>query len=119
MSWQVGYVPLASVDRDGDTESVGFDAGCGPASVPDATHVRNLNLTAVATYAYVNPVVAVLFRWLILGETLATGEWIGLLVVFRSVAIVVSAKPRRRIVSTASTFGDSTPDPIAVQPCRF
>jgi drug/metabolite transporter (DMT)-like permease len=81
--------------------------------------LRNVSLTRAATYAYVNPVVAVLLGWLILGEALAAGEWVGLLVVLFSVAIVVSAKPKVRIVSTAPAFCDSPPDPIAVQPSGF
>jgi drug/metabolite transporter (DMT)-like permease len=81
--------------------------------------LRNVKLTTAATYAYVNPVVAVLLGWLILGEALAAGEWAGLLVVLLSVAIVVSAKPKVRIVSIASTFGDSLPDPGAAQPSRL
>jgi uncharacterized membrane protein len=80
--------------------------------------LRNVKLTTAATYAYVNPVVAVLLGWLILGEALAAGEWVGLLVVLLSVAIVISAKPKVRIVSTAPAFGDSLPDPIAAQPSR-
>jgi drug/metabolite transporter (DMT)-like permease len=78
--------------------------------------LRNVKLTTAATYAYVNPVVAVLLGWLILGEALAAGEWVGLLVVLLSVAIVVSAKPKTRIDSTAPDFADSLPDPIAAQP---
>jgi drug/metabolite transporter (DMT)-like permease len=80
--------------------------------------LRNVKLTIAATYAYVNPVVAVLLGWLILGEALAAGEWMGLLVVLLSVAVVVTAKPKARIVSTAQAFGDSLPDPIAAQPSR-
>jgi drug/metabolite transporter (DMT)-like permease len=72
--------------------------------------LRNVKLMTVATYAYVNPVVAVLLGWLILGEALAAGEWAGLLVVLFSVAIVVSAKPKVRIVSVPPAFGDSLPD---------
>jgi drug/metabolite transporter (DMT)-like permease len=81
--------------------------------------LRNVNLTRAATYAYVNPVIAVLLGWLILGEALAAGEWVGLLVVLLSVAIVVSAKPKARIASTAPVIGDSPPDPIAIQPSAF
>jgi drug/metabolite transporter (DMT)-like permease len=49
----------------------------------------------------VNPVVAVLLGWLILGEALAAGEWVGLFVVLLSVAIVVTAKPKARIEQSA------------------
>jgi drug/metabolite transporter (DMT)-like permease len=80
--------------------------------------LRNVKLTTAATYAYVNPVVAVLLGWLILGEALAAGEWGGLLVVLLSVAFVVSAKPKARIASTAPAFGDLQPDATAVQPSR-
>jgi drug/metabolite transporter (DMT)-like permease len=81
--------------------------------------LRNVKLTTAATYAYVNPVVAVLLGWLILGEALAAGEWGGLLVVLLSVALVVSAKPKARIAGTAPVFGDLPPDAAAVQPARL
>jgi drug/metabolite transporter (DMT)-like permease len=77
--------------------------------------LRNVKLTTAATYAYVNPVVAVLLGWWILGEALAAGEWVGLLVVLLSVAIVVSAKPKTRVGGIAPAFGDSLPTPRAVQ----
>lgn len=63
--------------------------------------LRNVKLSTAATYAYVNPVVAVLLGWLILGEALAAGEWIGLVLVLASVAIVINVKPRATVTSTA------------------
>lgn len=75
--------------------------------------LRRVKLTTAATYAYVNPVVAVLLGWLILGEALEAGEWVGLLVVLLSVAIVVSAKPKSRIAGIPSACAESPPDPSA------
>jgi drug/metabolite transporter (DMT)-like permease len=77
--------------------------------------LRNVKLTTAATYAYVNPVVAVLLGWWLLGEALAAGEWAGLLVVLLSVAIVVSAKPKERIAGTTPAVDDTFPDPRAVR----
>lgn len=81
--------------------------------------LRNVKLTTAATYVYVNSVVAVLLGWLMLGEALATGEWAGLLFVLASVAIVVSAKPKRRVARTANPCDDSRPGPVSVQHSRL
>jgi drug/metabolite transporter (DMT)-like permease len=53
----------------------------------------------VATYAYVNPVVAVFLGWLILSEAVTPAIVLGGLVVVVAVAIVVSSerKPRVRV----------------------
>ena len=77
--------------------------------------LRNVKLTTAATYAYVNPVVAVLLGWWLLGERLAPGEWVGLLVVLFSVAIVVSAKPKPRIASMVPRGGGLPPEGRAVR----
>jgi drug/metabolite transporter (DMT)-like permease len=55
--------------------------------------LRHVRISAVATYAYVNPVVAVLLGWLILHERLHGIEWLGMVVVLGSVAVVITAKP--------------------------
>jgi drug/metabolite transporter (DMT)-like permease len=55
--------------------------------------LRHVRISAVATYAYVNPVVAVLLGWLILHERLHGIEWLGMVLVLGSVAVVITAKP--------------------------
>jgi drug/metabolite transporter (DMT)-like permease len=51
----------------------------------------------VATYAYVNPVVAVFLGWLILSEAVTSAVVVGGLVIVASVAIVITVeRPRRR-----------------------
>jgi drug/metabolite transporter (DMT)-like permease len=49
----------------------------------------NAPLSQVATYAYVNPVVAVFLGWLVLGESVGTMTLLGAAVVIASVAAVV------------------------------
>jgi drug/metabolite transporter (DMT)-like permease len=54
--------------------------------------LRNVRLSTVATYAYVNPIVAVLLGWALLHETLHGSEWIGMGIVLVSVAVVIASK---------------------------
>jgi drug/metabolite transporter (DMT)-like permease len=56
--------------------------------------LRNVRLSTVATYAYVNPIVAVLLGWALLHETLHGSEWVGMGIVLVSVAVVIASKPR-------------------------
>jgi drug/metabolite transporter (DMT)-like permease len=51
----------------------------------------------VATYAYVNPVVAVILGWLLLHESVDIFTLIGTVVIIGSVALVNTAKLKRRI----------------------
>jgi drug/metabolite transporter (DMT)-like permease len=62
-------------------------------------------ISLVATYAYVNPVVAVFLGWLILSEAITPAVLAGGLVVVVAVAIVVSSERRPR----PSTSGARTP----------
>lgn len=55
--------------------------------------LRNVRLSAAATYAYINPIVAVLLGWAFLRETLHGTEWVGMGIVLTSVAIVITSKP--------------------------
>ena len=55
--------------------------------------LRNVRLSAAATYAYVNPIVAVLLGWGLLHETLHGTEWIGMSIVLVSVALVIASRP--------------------------
>ena len=54
--------------------------------------LRNVPVAKVATYAYVNPMVAVLLGVLLLGERLQANEWVGMLVILFAVFLVTSSK---------------------------
>ena len=56
--------------------------------------LANAPISLVATYAYVNPVVAVLLGWLVLDERISTTTFVGGAVVVASVAIVISSERR-------------------------
>src|SRR4051812_36975671 len=59
--------------------------------------LANAPIGLVATYAYVNPVVAVFLGWLILSEPVARAVVVGGLVIVVSVAIVITVeRPRKR-----------------------
>ena len=51
-------------------------------------------LSRIATYAYVNPIVAVFLGWLILGEPLSTRTGIAAVVIVAAVALIVTARGR-------------------------
>ena len=59
-------------------------------------------MSLVATYAYVNPVVAVFLGWLILGEQLTIDVVIGLTIVVGGVVLVVTGERRRRVTPTSN-----------------
>jgi drug/metabolite transporter (DMT)-like permease len=54
--------------------------------------LQNVPLSKVATYAYVNPVVAILLGWLVLGETVTPLTIGAAAVIVASVALVVSSE---------------------------
>jgi drug/metabolite transporter (DMT)-like permease len=54
--------------------------------------LRNVPLTTVSTYAYVNPVVAVTAGWVLLGERITPQMAIGGAVIVGSVALVIQAR---------------------------
>ena len=54
--------------------------------------LRKLPIATVATYAYVNPVVAVLLGWVILGESLSAQTVIGGGVIVAAVALIVAKR---------------------------
>jgi drug/metabolite transporter (DMT)-like permease len=51
--------------------------------------LQNVPISTVATYAFVNPVVAVLLGWAILSEDVTTSVLVGAVVIVLSVAFVV------------------------------
>jgi drug/metabolite transporter (DMT)-like permease len=53
--------------------------------------LRNARTSLVSTYAYVNPVVAVLLGWLILDETITTRMLFAAVVIIAGVAIIISS----------------------------
>jgi drug/metabolite transporter (DMT)-like permease len=70
--------------------------------------LRNVPVSKVATYAYVNPAVAIALGWLILDEAIPATTLVGAAVIIASVALTVRAESgraatRRRAVRTAST----------------
>ena len=56
--------------------------------------VANAPISLVATYAYVNPVIAVLLGWLVLGETITAVTFVGGAIVVGSVAVVITSERR-------------------------
>lgn len=58
--------------------------------------LRTVRLSAVATYAYVNPIVAVVLGNLLLKESLHGVQWVGMSIVLISVAVVIMSRPSRR-----------------------
>lgn len=55
--------------------------------------LRWVSINSVATYAYINPLVAVLLGWLLLDESLKASQWFGITIVLLSVAFVVNFQP--------------------------
>jgi drug/metabolite transporter (DMT)-like permease len=54
--------------------------------------LHHVPITKVATYAYVNPMVAVLLGALVLGERLHPNEWLGMVVILAAVFLVTTSK---------------------------
>ena len=60
--------------------------------------LQNVPISKVATYAYVNPLVAVLLGWALLSEQLSLGTLAGATLIVASVAVIVrreAARPAR------------------------
>jgi drug/metabolite transporter (DMT)-like permease len=62
--------------------------------------LQNAPISKVATYAYVNPVIALFLGWIILSESITTTTLVGAAIIVASVAFIVSrestAKARKR-----------------------
>jgi drug/metabolite transporter (DMT)-like permease len=50
--------------------------------------LKNVRTDRVATFAYVNPAIATLLGWVVLGETLSQQQSLGMLVILAGVALV-------------------------------
>ncbi len=74
--------------------------------------LANAPISLVATYAYVNPVVAVFLGWLVLAEAVTPAVLAGGGVVVLAVALVISAeRPRRARAVVTAPSGEPRPDP--------
>jgi drug/metabolite transporter (DMT)-like permease len=58
--------------------------------------LRNVRVSKVATYAYVNPAVAIVLGWLILDETITALTLLGAAIIIVSVALVIRAEAATR-----------------------
>ncbi|HEX8924428.1 MAG TPA: EamA family transporter [Terriglobales bacterium] len=64
--------------------------------------LRNVATAKVATYAYVNPIIAVFLGWLIMGEKLTSYMMAGAVVIIVSVILVTGAKLKPRDARTVA-----------------
>jgi drug/metabolite transporter (DMT)-like permease len=79
--------------------------------------VANAPISFVATYAYVNPVVAVFLGWLVLSEPLTGAVLAGGGIVVLAVALVIGAeRPRRRLETAVASSGEPVPEQLAEVP---
>jgi drug/metabolite transporter (DMT)-like permease len=65
--------------------------------------LQNVPISKVATYAYVNPVVAVVLGWSILSEHISATTLLGAAVIVSSVAVVVRTESRPAVARTTAT----------------
>jgi drug/metabolite transporter (DMT)-like permease len=76
--------------------------------------LANAPISLVATYAYVNPIVAVFLGWLVLSEAVTPAVVIGGGIVVASVALVITAeRPRRTRQAASASSGEPVPEPDA------
>lgn len=68
--------------------------------------LANVPLSLTATHAYVNPVVAVLLGWLMLGEPVGTGILVGGGAVIAAVVLIIGAERRALARSSAVSVGE-------------
>jgi drug/metabolite transporter (DMT)-like permease len=68
--------------------------------------LRNVRISIVTTYAYVNPLVAVLLGWLILNETVSPSVFIGGAIILAAVAIIVASSGGRAPVAEEMNRAD-------------
>lgn len=70
--------------------------------------LQNVAVTKVATYAFVNPAIAVLLGVLLLGERLAPTELAGMAIIVCAVAMVVYSRVQRVARTAAVAVGDAS-----------
>ena len=68
--------------------------------------LKHSTATRVATYAFVNPVVALFLGWLLLGESITLRTILAAAVILAAVLLVITA-PRRQAVPTANTVPEA------------
>lgn len=71
--------------------------------------LKNAQPSIVATYAYINPVIAVLLGWSIAGESLTAQMLIGAFVIVVSVALITAHKSGENDDDEANIHGSNTP----------
>ena len=64
--------------------------------------LRHVEPTRVATYAFVNPAVAVVLGWAVAGESLSPGTLLATAVIIGAVAVAVSDRPRPQLGASPS-----------------
>jgi drug/metabolite transporter (DMT)-like permease len=69
--------------------------------------LRHVVPTRVATYAFVNPAVAVLLGWAVAGESLSPGILLATAVIIGAVAVAVSDRPRPQLEASVSSASPS------------
>jgi drug/metabolite transporter (DMT)-like permease len=74
--------------------------------------IQKLPLSVVSTYAYINPVIAVILGWLVLGEALDWRVWVAMTVILGGV-VLVKAGPRlsARRTGAKARAGDGVATP--------
>jgi drug/metabolite transporter (DMT)-like permease len=80
--------------------------------------LRNAPTSLVSTYAYVNPVVAVLLGWVILGEQITLRTVVAGVIVLASVALILAAKETRSapdVVLGADDRGSGVEGDVALE----
>ncbi len=75
--------------------------------------LRNAPLGRVATYAYVNPVVAIALGAVVLGETITAPMLAGAAVVVASVALVARLEARRRAAAACEGAHETAPERVS------
>ncbi|MGZ8738060.1 MAG: EamA family transporter [Nocardioides sp.] len=73
--------------------------------------VANAPISFVATYAYVNPIVAVFLGWLVLDEVVSGAVLAGGGIVVLAVALVIGAeRPSRKLEAAVASSGEPVPE---------
>ncbi|MEO6587981.1 MAG: EamA family transporter [Pyrinomonadaceae bacterium] len=78
--------------------------------------LKNAQPAMVSTYAYVNPVIAVLLGWLIAGESFTTQMLIGAGIIVSSVALITSTK-QAKSKESENKFNEPIPEE-AINDCQ-